>query len=101
MARLRRLQVKRFRSVKRARPSGHDDFVLEAAGGQDQEDGAHGEEGEGVDPEVLNSGAAEDDAAGDVDEIAGGDEIAEDAEEYGHGFAREDVAGKENAGQDG
>src|SRR5450432_320529 len=101
MARLRRLQIKRFRSVKRVRPSGHDDFVLEAAGGEDEQYGAHGEKGEGVDPEMLDSGAAEDDAASDVDEIAGGDEIAEDAEEQRHGFAREDVTGKENAGQDG
>ena len=50
---------------------------------------------------MLNSGAAQNNSAGDVDEIAGGDEIAYDAKKDGHGFAREDIAGKENAGQDG
>ena len=64
-------------------------------------DGAHGEERQGVDPQMLDSGAAQDDAASDIDEIAGGHEVAEDAEEQRHGFAREDITGKKNAGEDG
>src|ERR1700680_4135638 len=50
---------------------------------------------------MLNSGAAQNNSAGDVDEIAGRNEIADDAKKDGHGLAREDIAGKENAGQDG
>src|SRR3981081_3733626 len=45
--------------------------------------------------------ATEDDAARDVDVVAGGNEIAEDVEEFGHGLTREDVAGKEDAGKKG
>src|ERR1700674_2784302 len=83
------------------RISRHDAVVLEAAGGDDEKHDAHEEEGDGIDPEVHPPCAAEDDAAGDVDEIGGGDEIAEDEEEFGHGFAREDVAGEKDAGKDG
>src|SRR5690348_13242271 len=52
--------------------SGHDDFLLEAAGGDGQEKGAHGEENQSVDPEMREAGAAQDDAPGDVDVIARG-----------------------------
>src|SRR5712692_10767206 len=50
---------------------------------------------------MRKAGAAQDDAAGDVDVIAGGNEIADDVEDRGHGLAREDVAGKEDAGEKG
>src|SRR5258708_40025368 len=49
---------------------------------------------------MRKSGAAQDDAARDVDVIAGGNKVAEDEEEFRHGFARENVAGKENAGEE-
>ena len=79
--------------------SRHDDFVLEAAGGNDQENGADREEGEAVGPEMLDAGAAKDDAARDIDEIRGRDEIADRFEEGWHGFARENITGEENTGQ--
>src|SRR6267142_1466000 len=76
---------------------GHAHFLLESASCDDQEEGAHGEKCEGIDPQMREASAAQDDAACDVDVIAGGNEVAEDEEEFRHGFAREDVAGKENA----
>src|SRR5215469_4613379 len=82
-----------------ARVSGHDDFVLEAAGGDDQQERADGEKGGGINPEMNQSGAAKDDAASDVDEIGGGNEIAENEEEFRHGFARENIAGEKDAGK--
>jgi len=81
--------------------SGHDDFVGEAACGNGQQEGAHGEEGEAVKPEMLQTRAAENYAAGNVDEIAGGNQVADGVEDGGHGFSRKDVTGKENAGEDG
>src|SRR5467141_1652814 len=50
---------------------------------------------------MREAGAAQDDAAGDVDVIAGGNEIADDVENGGHGFSRKDVAGEEDAGKEG
>src|SRR5260370_34116658 len=81
--------------------SRHDDFLLEAAGGDEQKNGAHRVEGQAVEPEMRKAGAAQDDAAGDVDVIARGNEIADDVEDGGHGLAREDVAGEEDAGEKG
>src|SRR5713101_7854467 len=78
-------QLKNFvtRSVtSESRISRHDDFVLEAAGGDDEEHRAHEEKGDGIDPEMHPARAAEDDAAGDVDEISGGDEVTEDEKEF-------------------
>ena len=48
---------------------------------------------------MRESGAAQDDAAGDVDVIACRNEIADDVEEDGHGLARKDVARKEDTGK--
>src|SRR6266436_2079371 len=48
---------------------------------------------------MSESGAAEDDAPGDVDVIAGGNEITDDVEDGWHGLARKDVTRKENAGE--
>src|SRR5712691_4547886 len=81
--------------------SGHDDFFLEAASGEDQEQCAHGKEGETIEPEMRKAGAAENDAPGDVDVIAGRNQIADEVKNGGHGFARKDVAGEENAGEKG
>src|SRR6267154_3647039 len=81
--------------------SRHDDFVLEAAGGDEKKNGADGVEGQAVEPDMRKAGATQDDAAGDVDVIAGGNEIADDVENSGHGFAREDVAGEEDTGEKG
>jgi flavin reductase ActVB len=78
---------------------GHDDFVLEAAGGDDQKNRTDEEEGQTVSPEMSDARAPEDDAAGNVDVIARGNEIADDVEESGHGLAGENVAGKEDAGK--
>src|SRR2546429_4755889 len=47
------------------------------------------------------AGATQDDPAGDVDVIAGGNEIADDVEDRGHGLARKDVAGEKDAGEKG
>src|SRR6266481_2242001 len=80
--------------------SGHDHFLLESASCDDQEEGAHGEKCEGVDPQMREASAAQYDAARDVDVIAGGNKVAEDEEEFRHGFARENVARKENAGEE-
>src|SRR6266850_585238 len=79
---------------------GHDHFLLESASCDDQEKGAHGEKGEGIDPQMREASAAQYDAACDVDVITGGNKVAEDEEEFRHGFARENVAGKENAGEE-
>src|SRR5258707_11882992 len=46
---------------------------------------------------MNHSRAAKDDSAGDVDEVGGGNKIAKSVEERRHGFAREDVAGEEDA----
>src|SRR5258708_1758993 len=81
--------------------SGHDDFVVEAAGGDEKKNGAHGVEGQAVEPQMREAGAAQDDAAGDVDVIACGDEKADDVEERGHGLSREKVAGKEDSWEKG
>jgi len=78
----------------------HDHFLLEAAGGHYQQKTADGEERQGIEPELGEAGAAENDAARDVDVIAGGDEIAEDVEKCGHGFAREDVPRKDMLGEE-
>ena len=50
---------------------------------------------------MFDGGAAEDDASRDVGEIGGGYEVADGLEDRGHGLAREDITGKENAGQNG
>src|SRR6202022_2676177 len=50
---------------------------------------------------MLNSRAAQDDPAGDVDEIAGGNQVTDGAEKPRHGFSRENIAGEKNAGQNG
>ena len=62
---------------------------------------AHGEEGERIRPQMDDAGAAQNHAAGDVDEIAGRNEIAERVEKLGHGLARENISGKKDARQDG
>src|SRR6266481_5562911 len=48
---------------------------------------------------MSKSGAAQDDAPGDVDVIAGGNEITDDVEDGWHGLARKDVTRKEDAGE--
>src|ERR1700693_3483525 len=45
--------------------------------------------------------ATKNDAAGDVNEVGGGNEEAEGVTEFGHGFAREDVAGEKDARENG
>src|SRR5713226_9671636 len=50
---------------------------------------------------MREAGAAQNDAAGDIDVIAGGNEIADDVEDGRHRLAREDVAGEEDAGEKG
>ena len=93
-----------YRPVKQRlrgdRISRRDDFIVEAAGGDDEEQGAHGKKGERIGPKVNPGGAAENDAAGDVDEVSGGDKVADDVEELRHGFAGENVAGEKDAGED-
>ena len=89
------------RNTKVAGRSGHDDFVLEATRGDDEQKAAHSEEGERIRPEMDDTGAAQNHAACDVDEIAGGNEIAERVEKLGHGLARENISGKKDAWQNG
>src|SRR6267142_2812895 len=48
-----------------------------------------------------NSRAAQNYSAGDIDEIASGNEIAQPVEKLGHGLQRENVSGKKDAGQNG
>src|SRR5258708_4295066 len=50
---------------------------------------------------MNHSRAAKDDSAGDVDEVGRGNKIAKSVEERRHGFAREDVAGEEDAWKNG
>ena len=82
------------------RISRHDDFIVEAARGDDQQKSAHEAKNEAVGPEMSPTGATKDDAARDVDEICGGNEVAEEEEKFGHGLAREDVTREEDAGKD-
>src|SRR4029077_12562892 len=79
--------------------SRHDEVVLEAAGGDEKKDGAHGVKRQAVEPEMRKPRAAQDDAAGDVDVIACGNEITDDVEDEGHGLARENIAGEKDAGE--
>jgi hypothetical protein len=83
------------------RISRHDDFVVESASGNDEQQRAHEEKGKGVGPEMDPVGAAKNDATGDVDEISGGNEKAEGVAELGHGLAREDVTREKDAREDG
>ena len=73
----------------------------EGVGGEEDGGGAHEGEDEGVDPEVGEAGAAEDDASDDADVVGGGDDGADSSEEGGHGGDLEDVAGEEDGGEDG
>ena len=74
---------------------------MEAASGDDEQERAHGEQNEGVGPEMNPTGAAKNDAASDVDEVSGGNKKADVVEEFGHGFAGKDVAGEKDAGKNG
>lgn len=47
--------------------SRHDDFVLETAGGDEKKNGAHDVKRQAIEPEMRESRAAQNDAAGDVD----------------------------------
>jgi len=64
-----------------------------------KKDGANGIESEAIEPKMGKAGAAQDDAAGDVDVVARGNEIADDVEDHGHGFSREDVSEKKMLGR--
>src|SRR3984893_18578469 len=81
--------------------SRRDDLVLEAAGGNDQKGSADGEQREGIGPQAPDAGAPEDDAARDVDEIRGRNEVAERAKNGRHGFARKNVAREKDARENG
>lgn len=74
---------------------------MEAASGNDEEKCAHKAEDEAIGPEMGPGGATENDAASNVDEVGGGNKVAEGVEEFGHGFAREDVAREKDAGENG
>src|SRR2546423_1972139 len=78
---------------------GHDDFVLEAAGSDEEQDGPYGKQRQGVDPKVRQPRSTQNNAARDVDVIARRNEIADDVEDRWHGFAREDIAGEKYARQ--
>ena len=65
------------RNTKVAGRSGHDDFVLEASRGNDQQKAADSKKGEAIGPEMHDAGAAQNHAAGDVDEIGGRNEVAD------------------------
>src|SRR5260370_20692023 len=91
--------VGRQKTKARHKNSGHDDFVLEAAGGNDQQNSADHHKGEPVSPEMLDGCAPENYAARDIDEIGGGNHVTDGLEDVPHGFARVYIAGEENAGQ--
>src|SRR5271154_115136 len=50
---------------------------------------------------MLKSGSSKDDAAGYVNEIARGNEVAKDAKDQRHRFAGKNIPGKENARENG
>src|SRR5215475_6939022 len=50
---------------------------------------------------MADASAAQNHSASDIDKVAGGHEVADRVESLGHGFAREDVTGEKNTGQDG
>src|SRR5579859_1057454 len=88
-------------SCKAATGSGHDDFVAEAARRDDKKKRAHDDQSHGVGPQVAKSRTAENDAARDVNEICGRNQVADRVEQGGNGFAREDVAGEKHARKNG
>ncbi len=58
-----------------------------------------GEQHETVQPQMLDPGAAQDDAPRDVDVIGRRNQVADGVEDSGHRLSRKDVAGKEDARQ--
>src|SRR5215470_949116 len=80
--------------------SGDDDFVVEAASRDDQEDRANDAKCEAVLPEMSDACAAEDDAACDVDVVGRRDQIAERIQESGNCFARKNVPREKDARED-
>src|SRR5256885_26147 len=79
----------------------HDDFVVEAASCDGQEQAAKDAEGEAVLPKMSDAGAAKNDSARDVDVIRCGNQVAERVQKSRDGFAWEDVAREKDAGQNG
>src|SRR5256885_7838696 len=77
----------------------HDDFVVEAASCDGQEQAAKDAEGEAILPKMSDAGAAKNDSARDVDVIRSGNQIAERVQKSRDGFAREDVPRKKYAGE--
>src|SRR5260370_19853814 len=88
--------VGRQKTKARHKNSGHDDFVLEAAGGNDQQNSADHHKREPGSPEVLDGGAAENDPAWDVDEKSGGGGGKGGGGEGRDGVARGNIAHEEN-----
>ena len=86
---------------QKLRISRHDDFIVEAPGGDDEQERAHRKERQRIGPQVRQTGAAKNDAAGDVDEVRGRNKKAQSIEKLGHGFAREDVSREKDAGENG
>ena len=76
-------------------------LVDELTGGEEDGGASHEREDEGVQPEVGEARAAQDDAAEDLDVVSGGDDAADGAEERRHGVDEKDVAGEKDRGQDG
>src|SRR4030095_12412817 len=80
--------------------SGQNDFVVKTSRGDDQKKRANGKQSEAVKSEMTNAAPAQNYAARDVDKVAGGNEVADNVKDFGHSFAREDIAGEKDAGQD-
>ena len=71
-------------------------LVDELAGGEEDGGASHEREDEGVEPEVCEAGAAQDDAAEDLDVVGRGDDATDAAEEWRHGVDEKDVAGEKD-----
>ena len=70
----------------------------EAEGGQCQHGDSHSHEHGAVLPKIEKAGVAQDDAAEDADEIGGGQALADEVDDRGHGFLGEDEAGEQHGG---
>src|SRR4029077_16231940 len=67
----------------------------------DQKKSTDDEKCETIGPQVPDARAAKNDSSRDVDEIRGGDDVADGIEDGGNRFARENVSRKKDTGQNG
>src|SRR6266478_3208675 len=76
-------------------------LVDELVCGEEDGGASHERKYQGVEPQVCEAGAAQDDNAEDLDVVGCGDNATDAAKEWRHGVDEKDVAGEEDRRQDG